>query len=175
MVTKVRTSCNKKNHRMLTHTAGQDTVQHSTTLWPSVNTTAQGMFCGAKYTHHTFTPIIKHHYNSKQTSRSRCNKSHHRMLTHTAGRDVTKSHRMSTHTAGQNGNQTHSAAKDKPTDLGVVARAHRSWEWWPLSVARVGPLGPCPYPSHPAPSSPLVPSAPSSHQTETQNINVPGG
>ena len=20
-----------------------------------------GMFCGAKYTHHTFTPIIKHH------------------------------------------------------------------------------------------------------------------
>ena len=21
---------------------------------------AQGMFCGAKYTHHTFTPIIKH-------------------------------------------------------------------------------------------------------------------
>ena len=115
------------------------------------------------------------HYNSKQTSRSRCNKSHPRMLTHTSGRDVTKSHRMSTHTAGQNGNQTHSAAKDKPTDLGVVARAHRSWEWWPLSVARVGPLGPCPYPSHPAPSSPLVPSAPSSHQTETHNINVPGG
>ena len=26
---------------------------------PSVNTLiAQGMFCGAKYTHHTFTPII---------------------------------------------------------------------------------------------------------------------
>ena len=28
---------------------------------PSVNTLiARGMFCGAKYTHHTFTPIIKH-------------------------------------------------------------------------------------------------------------------
>ena len=28
---------------------------------PSVNTPiARGMFCGAKYTHHTFTPIIKH-------------------------------------------------------------------------------------------------------------------
>ena len=27
---------------------------------PSVNTVALGMFCGAKYTHHTFTPIIKH-------------------------------------------------------------------------------------------------------------------
>ena len=31
-----------------------------TTLLPSLNTVAQGMFCDAKYTHHTFTPIIKH-------------------------------------------------------------------------------------------------------------------
>ena len=31
------------------------------TLLPSVNTLiARGMFCGAKYTHHTFNPIIKH-------------------------------------------------------------------------------------------------------------------
>ena len=31
------------------------------TLLPTVNTLiARGMFCGAKYTHHTFTPIIKH-------------------------------------------------------------------------------------------------------------------
>ena len=30
-------------------------------LLPSVNTLiARGMFCGAKYTHHTFTPVIKH-------------------------------------------------------------------------------------------------------------------
>ena len=30
-------------------------------LLPSVDTIARGMFCGAKYTHHTFiTPIIKH-------------------------------------------------------------------------------------------------------------------
>ena len=37
------------------------TVQYNITLLPSVNTlTAQGMFCGAKYTRHTFTPIIKH-------------------------------------------------------------------------------------------------------------------
>ena len=28
---------------------------------PSVNTITLGMFCGAKYTHHTFMPIIKHH------------------------------------------------------------------------------------------------------------------
>ena len=28
---------------------------------PCVSTVAQGMFCGAKYTYHTFTPIIKHH------------------------------------------------------------------------------------------------------------------
>ena len=34
---------------------------YNITLLPSVNTLiAQGMFCGAKYTHHTFTPIIKH-------------------------------------------------------------------------------------------------------------------
>ena len=34
---------------------------HNITLLPSVNTLiARGMFCGAKYTHHTFTPIIKH-------------------------------------------------------------------------------------------------------------------
>ena len=36
-------------------------IQYSTTLLPRVNTIAIGMFCGAKYTHHTFTPIIKHH------------------------------------------------------------------------------------------------------------------
>ena len=35
--------------------------QYNITLLPSVNTLiAGGMFCGAKYTHHTFTPIIKH-------------------------------------------------------------------------------------------------------------------
>ena len=33
----------------------------NTTLLPSVNTLiARGMFCGAKYTHHTVIPIIKH-------------------------------------------------------------------------------------------------------------------
>ena len=38
-----------------------NTIQYNTTLLPSVNTLiARGMFCGAKYTHHTFTPIIKH-------------------------------------------------------------------------------------------------------------------
>ena len=39
------------------------TIQYiyNITLLPSVNTLiARGMFCGAKYTHHTFTPIIKH-------------------------------------------------------------------------------------------------------------------
>ena len=35
--------------------------QYNTTLLPSVNTLiARGMFCGVKYTHHTFTPVIKH-------------------------------------------------------------------------------------------------------------------
>ena len=37
------------------------TIRYNITLLPSVNTlTARGMICGAKYTHHTFTPIIKH-------------------------------------------------------------------------------------------------------------------
>ena len=35
--------------------------QHNTTFLPSVSTIALGHFCGAKYTHHTFTPIIKQH------------------------------------------------------------------------------------------------------------------
>ena len=36
-------------------------LQYNTTLLPSVNTLiARAMFCGAKYTHHTFTPTIKH-------------------------------------------------------------------------------------------------------------------
>ena len=36
-------------------------LQYNVTLLPSVNTLiARGMFCGAKYTHHTFTPIIEH-------------------------------------------------------------------------------------------------------------------
>ena len=37
-----------------------DTIQYNTTLLPIVNTVARGMFCGPKYTHHTFTPIMKH-------------------------------------------------------------------------------------------------------------------
>ena len=42
-------------------TSVMPTIQYSTTLLPSVNTLiARGMFCGAKYTHHKFTPIIKH-------------------------------------------------------------------------------------------------------------------
>ena len=36
-------------------------LQYNTALLPSVNTIALGMFCGAKYIHHTLTPIIKHH------------------------------------------------------------------------------------------------------------------
>ena len=36
-------------------------IQYNITLLVSVNILiARGMFCGAKYTHHTFTPIIKH-------------------------------------------------------------------------------------------------------------------
>ena len=38
-----------------------NTTQYNITLLPSVNTLiARGMFCGARYTHHTFTPIIQH-------------------------------------------------------------------------------------------------------------------
>ena len=38
-----------------------NTIQYNISLLASVNTLiARGMFCGAKYTHHTFTPIIKH-------------------------------------------------------------------------------------------------------------------
>ena len=33
----------------------------NTTLLPIVSTIALRMLCGAKYTHHTFTPVIKHH------------------------------------------------------------------------------------------------------------------
>ena len=34
---------------------------YNTSVLPSVSTQiARGMFCGVKYTHHTFTPIIKH-------------------------------------------------------------------------------------------------------------------
>ena len=40
---------------------GLCTMQYNATLLPSVNTIARGFFCGAKYIHHTFTPIIKHH------------------------------------------------------------------------------------------------------------------
>ena len=36
-------------------------LQYNITLLPSVNTLiARGMFCGARYTRHTFTPNIKH-------------------------------------------------------------------------------------------------------------------
>ena len=36
-------------------------LSYNITLLPSVYTMiARAVFCGAKYTHHTFTPIIKH-------------------------------------------------------------------------------------------------------------------
>ena len=34
-------------------------MQYNTTVLLSVNTIALGMFCGAKYTHHTFMPTTK--------------------------------------------------------------------------------------------------------------------
>ena len=40
----------------------RNVLQYYTTLLPGVGTSALGMFCGAKYTHHTFTPVIKHLY-----------------------------------------------------------------------------------------------------------------
>ena len=45
----------------LSETTGCSQNYYNTTLLPSINTLiARGMFCGSKYTHHTFTPIIKH-------------------------------------------------------------------------------------------------------------------
>ena len=42
-------------------TAVASKIQYNITLLPSVNTLiARGLFCGARYTHHTFTPVIKH-------------------------------------------------------------------------------------------------------------------
>ena len=35
-------------------------LQYNATLLPGVNTVALGMFYGASYTHHTFTPVIEH-------------------------------------------------------------------------------------------------------------------
>ena len=40
---------------------GFSSLLYNTPLLPIVNTTGLGMFYGARYTHHKFTPIIKHH------------------------------------------------------------------------------------------------------------------
>ena len=50
---------------------GLHIVSYNTTLLRNDNTVTQGMFSSAKYTHHTFTPIIKtllNYNSSKQTS-----------------------------------------------------------------------------------------------------------
>ena len=39
----------------------QVSIQYIAASLPSVSTTALEMFCGAKHTHYTFTPVIKHH------------------------------------------------------------------------------------------------------------------
>ena len=49
-------------------------TNYNTTLLPNVITITVGMFCDAKYTHHTFMPIVKHQYstttaNSKHLSK----------------------------------------------------------------------------------------------------------
>ena len=50
----MKTTCNYDNDQSIAPT-------YNATLLPSVHTVARGMFCRAKYTHHTFTPIIKHY------------------------------------------------------------------------------------------------------------------
>ena len=39
--------------------------QYNITLLPNVSTVALGMFCDARFTHHTLTPSIKHYKSSK--------------------------------------------------------------------------------------------------------------
>ena len=39
----------------------QVSIQYIGASLPSVSTIALEMFCGAKHTHYTFTPVIKHH------------------------------------------------------------------------------------------------------------------
>ena len=51
----------KKRHALGANYIHKKQTKNNTTLLPSVNTVALGMFCGAKYTHHTFTPVVKHH------------------------------------------------------------------------------------------------------------------
>ena len=50
-----------KSYPVTNNTIQINTIQYNITLLPSVNTLiARGMFCGAKYTHHILTRIIKH-------------------------------------------------------------------------------------------------------------------
>ena len=41
---------------------------YNTTLLPDVNTIALEMFCGARFAHHTFTPVMKHHSTTTTTN-----------------------------------------------------------------------------------------------------------
>ena len=60
-----------ERQNFLEYSTIQYSVQYNITLLPSVNTLiARGMFCGAKYTHHTFTPVIKH-LNTTTTAKKR--------------------------------------------------------------------------------------------------------
>ena len=68
-------------------------LQYNRTLLPSVSTLiARGMFCGAKYTYHTFAPIIKHlitttankHPSKKSFMDKNMRKSHWRQAVHIA-------------------------------------------------------------------------------------------
>ena len=50
-----------KSNPVTNNTIQINTIQYNITLLPSVNTLiARGMFCGAKYTLHILTPIIKY-------------------------------------------------------------------------------------------------------------------
>ena len=81
---------------MLTHTAGQDTVQYNFIAKCQYNCMRNVLWCQVHSSHIHSNRKTSLNYNSKQTSRSWCNKSHHRMLTHTSGRDVIKSQNVNT-------------------------------------------------------------------------------
>ena len=51
----------RASHLEMSPKLSQFVFFYNTSLLPSVSTNTLGMCCGAKYTHYTFTPVIKHH------------------------------------------------------------------------------------------------------------------
>ena len=136
-----------------------NTIQYNFIAKCQYSCTRNVLWCQVHSSHIHSNRKTSLNYNSKQTSRSWCNKSHHRMLTHTSGRDVIKSQNVNTHsgTEWEPNPQCGKRQTHWPGCGGKSTQELRVMTSFCCTGGPIGPMGPMPIP---IPSGPIIPIGP---------------